>query len=100
MLVECGPDGLSAGTIAERLDMPPSSLTFYLQRLRRAGLLTQRRLHRQLIYAADYAAMNGLLGYLTDNCCGRGTAARAGIPACQPVNQAAEPGAKRNRRVA
>ena len=100
MLVERGPEGLSAGTIAEHLDMPPSSLTFHLQHLHRAGLLTQRRLHRQLIYAADYTAMNGLLGYLTDNCCGRGAVARAHIPACQPVNPTAAPGAKRNRRVA
>ena len=53
---------------------PPSSLTFHVQHLHRAGLVTQRRLGRQLIYAADYAAMNGLVGYLTENCCGRGAA--------------------------
>ena len=76
MLVECGPDGLSAGVIADRLDVPPSSLTFHLQHLQRAGLITQRRLHRQLIYATDYAVMNELLGYLTDNCCGGSRMAR------------------------
>jgi DNA-binding transcriptional ArsR family regulator len=85
MLVEQGPQGLPAGMIAARLDMPPSSLTFHLQHLHRAGLLTQQRLHRQLIYGADYAVMNELLGYLTDNCCGRGAAARAAIPACRPA---------------
>ena len=82
LLVERGPDGLAAGTIAERLGLAPSSLTFHLQHLLRAGLITQRRLGRQLIYAADFAAMNALLTYLTRNCCGRETA--AGDPACQP----------------
>jgi len=80
MLVKRGPQGLPAGEIASRLELPPSSLTFHLQQLLRAGLVTQRRLGRQLIYAADYAAMNGLVAYLTENCCG-GTAC---APACQP----------------
>ncbi len=79
MLVERGPEGLSAGSIAERLAVPPSSLSFHLQHLHRAGLITQRRLHRQLIYAAEYGAMNALLAYLTDNCCGRGAAAQVCI---------------------
>src|ERR1700689_2277271 len=74
MLVERGPDGLSAGIIAERLGIPPSSLTFHVQHLHRAGLCTQRRLSRQLIYAAEFTAMNGLVAYLTENCCGRGAA--------------------------
>ena len=80
MLVESGPDGLSAGVIAERLGVAPSSLTFHVQHLHRAGLVTQRRLGRQLIYAADYAAMNGLVGYLTENCCGRGAAEQSCMP--------------------
>jgi DNA-binding transcriptional ArsR family regulator len=75
LLVECGPNGLAAGAIAERLSVLPSSLTFHLQHLLRAGLVTQRRMSRQLIYAADFAAMNGLVGFLTENCCGRGQAA-------------------------
>jgi ArsR family transcriptional regulator len=70
LLVEKGPNGLPAGDIAERLDMPPSSLTFHLQQMLHAGVVTQRRLGRQLIYAADYAAMNDLVSYLTENCCG------------------------------
>ena len=81
MLVEQGPDGLSAGLIAEKLSMPPSSLTFHVQNLHRAGLVNQRRVSRQLIYAADFAGMNGLLGFLTENCCG-GQASCA--PVCQP----------------
>ncbi len=71
LLVASGPSGLPAGVIAERLDVPPSSLTFHLQHLLRAGLVSQRRLSRQLIYAADFAAMNGVVTYLTENCCGR-----------------------------
>ncbi|HYL48891.1 MAG TPA: metalloregulator ArsR/SmtB family transcription factor [Stellaceae bacterium] len=82
MLVKRGPAGLPAGEIAARLELPPSSLTFHLQQLLRAGLVTQRRLGRQLIYAADYAAMNGLVAYLTENCCGAATAC---APACQPA---------------
>jgi ArsR family transcriptional regulator, arsenate/arsenite/antimonite-responsive transcriptional repressor len=82
MLVERGPNGLAAGNIAERLDIPPSSLTFHLQHLLRAGLITQRRMSRQLIYAADFSAMNALVGFLTENCCGQGPAAC--LPACLP----------------
>ena len=71
MLVEHGPSGLPAGAIAERLTIPPSSLTFHLQHLQRAGLIAQRRVGRQLIYAADFARMNALVGFLTENCCAR-----------------------------
>ncbi len=81
MLVERGPEGLSAGIIAERLGVPPSSLTFHLQQLLHAGLITQRRLSRQLIYAADFSAMNTLLGYLTENCC---SGSALGASACAP----------------
>jgi DNA-binding transcriptional ArsR family regulator len=68
-LVEAGPKGLNAGTIAARLKIPPSSLTFHLQNLHRAGLVTQERRSREVIYAADFDAMNGLVEYLTENCC-------------------------------
>ena len=78
MLVQRGPDGLSAGAIAQALALPPSSLTFHLQQLTHAGLITQRRLSRQLIYATDFAAMNALMAYLTENCCG-------GAGLCAPV---------------
>jgi DNA-binding transcriptional ArsR family regulator len=83
LLVEAGPEGLNAGTIAARLKLPPSSLTFHLQQLHRAGLVTQERNSRQLIYAADFAAMNGLVGYLTENCCA-GSAKDCGAE-CAPV---------------
>lgn len=77
MLVATGPAGLPAGTIAERLQIPPSSLTFHVQHLHRAGLISQHRVSRQLIYAASFDTMNGLLAYLTENCCG-------GTVACAP----------------
>lgn len=70
LLVQAGADGLAAGTLAERLAVPPSSMSFHLAQLCNAGLITQRRQSRSLIYAADYAAMNGLVGYLLENCCG------------------------------
>jgi DNA-binding transcriptional ArsR family regulator len=69
LLVKRGPAGLPAGVIAERLGVAPSSLTFHLQALQRAGLLQRRREGRQLIYSADFAAMNSLVGFLTDHCC-------------------------------
>ena len=81
LLVQQGPGGLPAGVIAERIGIPPSSLTFHLQQLLHAGLVTQRRLSRQLIYATDYAAMNGVMAYLTENCCGGQAAC---VPACVP----------------
>src|SRR5271170_3918317 len=69
LLVERGPEGLPAGRIAERVGLVPSSLTFHLQNLQHAGLITQRRESRQLFYSADFTAMNALVGYLTENCC-------------------------------
>jgi ArsR family transcriptional regulator, arsenate/arsenite/antimonite-responsive transcriptional repressor len=88
LLVEAGPNGLSAGVIAERLGIPPSSLTFHLQQLLHSGLATQRRASRQVIYAADFGAMNALVGYLTENCCGQGG---EGAPACNPACVPATP---------
>lgn len=68
LLVQAGRDGLAAGAIAEALDLPASSLSFHLAQLQQAGLITQRRDGRSLIYAPDYAAMARLIGYLTENC--------------------------------
>jgi len=83
LLVTVGPEGLPAGVIAERLGVLPSSLTFHLNLLHRAGLISQTRRSRQLIYAAEYGAMTDLLAYLTENCCGRGTNC---APACNPAD--------------
>jgi ArsR family transcriptional regulator, arsenate/arsenite/antimonite-responsive transcriptional repressor len=84
LLVEAGPNGLPAGQVAERLGLPPSSLTFHLQHLLRAELITQRRQSRQLIYATNFAAMNGLVAYLTENCCGQGEGAGCDAAICKP----------------
>lgn len=70
LLVQAGEQGVAAGVLAEQLDVPPSSMSFHLAQLANAGLVTQRRESRSIIYSADYAAMNGLMGYLTENCCG------------------------------
>jgi ArsR family transcriptional regulator len=70
LLVQAGEQGLPAGEIAERLGVVSSSMSFHLAALANAGLVTQRRQSRSIIYYADFAAMNGLMGYLTDNCCG------------------------------
>jgi DNA-binding transcriptional ArsR family regulator len=72
LLVQQGPDGLPAGAIGEAVGLAPSSLTFHLQNLHRAGLIAQRRESRSLIYSVDFEAMNELVGYLTENCCARG----------------------------
>ena len=70
LLVQAGPDGMAAGALADALGVPNSSLSFHLAHLNRAGLIDQRRLGRSLIYTANYDAMNRLIGFLTDNCCG------------------------------
>ncbi len=69
-LVQAGERGVSAGVLAEKLAVPPSSMSFHLAQLANAGLVTQRRESRSIIYSANYPAMNGLMGYLTENCCG------------------------------
>lgn len=93
LLVERGPDGLPAGVIADRLDIPPSSLSFHLQALAHAGLVTQRRVSRQIFYTTDFARMNALVTYLTENCCGAGEVC---APVCRP--QAAEAPRRTRRR--
>ena len=69
LLVEAGPDGMPAGHIANSLRLQPNALTFHLDRLREADLVTVRRDGRSMIYAARYEAMNGLIAFLTENCC-------------------------------
>jgi DNA-binding transcriptional ArsR family regulator len=96
LLVEQGPDGLAAGTIGEKIGLLPSSLTFHLQNLQRAGLILQQRVSRQLIYSADFEVMNGLIGYLTENCCS-GSGNSCG-ETCEPIRP--KKGAKRTAKVA
>ena len=69
LLVEHAPEGLTAGQVAERLAVPPASLSFHLKELTRAGLIVPRPAGRFVWYTADLDAMNGVVGYLTENCC-------------------------------
>lgn len=75
LLVQAGDKGMPAGAIAEALRVPNSSLSFHLAQLRNAGLILQERQHRSLIYRANYPAMNALVAYLMENCCGGGDCA-------------------------
>ena len=83
LLVRAGEGGLAAGAIAEAMDIPSSSLSFHLAHLHAAGLVTRTRKHRSIIYAADYQAMNALVGFLMENCC-----EGAGCPSPAQINQA------------
>jgi DNA-binding transcriptional ArsR family regulator len=69
MLVVAGPNGLTPGVIAGQLDIPNATLSFHLKELMQAGLVTQQRDGRSLIYRAAYEQMNAVLGFLTENCC-------------------------------
>jgi ArsR family transcriptional regulator, arsenate/arsenite/antimonite-responsive transcriptional repressor len=87
LLVQAGPAGMPAGEVASGVGIPPNTLSFHLDRLRHAGLVTFERQGRSLIYTARYDTMNALIDYLTENCCG-------GKPAsCGPKYR----GGKRNK---
>jgi ArsR family transcriptional regulator len=77
MLVQAGPEGLTAGAISSGLEVKPSALSFHLKDLVRADLIQPRHVGRQIFYSPRFETMNGLIGYLTENCCG-------GNP-CSPV---------------
>ena len=85
LLVQAGADGRSAGSIAEALDVTPATLSFHLNQLTHAGLIVQRRDGRSLIYSADFDRMNGLVGFLAENCCGRPANPVVCSPACSPM---------------
>jgi ArsR family transcriptional regulator len=84
LLVQAGSEGMPAGEVAATLGLPPNTLTFHFDRLREAGLITVRREGRSMIYAANYQAMNALLGYLTENCC-KGAASGCAPSTCAPA---------------
>lgn len=69
LLVQAGPAGLTPGAVGERLGIPAATLSFHLKELRNAGIVRWRREGRSLIYSADFAAMDALLGFLTRHCC-------------------------------
>ena len=89
LLVEAGPEGLSAGVIGERLGLAPATLSFHLAHLSRVGLITGRQESRFIFYATNYAEMDDLLGFRTQNCCTGGS--------CLPKTLAANTPAKRRR---
>jgi DNA-binding transcriptional ArsR family regulator len=82
VLVQAGPGGLPAGKISELTAIPPSSLSFHLKELSHAGLADSRQDGRFVIYTAQFAAMNALVGYLTENCCGGNPCTPARSPVC------------------
>ena len=84
LLVQTGPDGMAAGQVAQKLDLAPNTLTFHFDRLRDAGLVTVRRDGRSMIYAARFEIMNGLLAFLTENCC-QGAAEACAPAVCKPA---------------
>ena len=82
LLVETGPEGLPVGKIGERLGTAPATLSFHLKELGNAQLVTTRHEGRFIYCSANFATMNGLVAYLTENCCGSGTAC---VPVCEPA---------------
>jgi DNA-binding transcriptional ArsR family regulator len=78
LLVEAGPEGQCAGDIGARLKVPAATLSFHLAQLANAGLVQARQQSRYIFYSADFEAMNGIVGFLSENCCG-------GRP-CPPAN--------------
>ncbi|MFO1075000.1 MAG: metalloregulator ArsR/SmtB family transcription factor [Geminicoccaceae bacterium] len=69
LLVREGPEGMPAGEVAQRLDVPASTLSFHLKELERAGLIRATRQQRQILYAADHAGIRELLDFLLRDCC-------------------------------
>lgn len=68
-LVVAGPGGMTPGALVEAIGVAATSLSFHLKELTHAGLITQERLGRNLVYRAAFDQMNALIGYLTENCC-------------------------------
>jgi DNA-binding transcriptional ArsR family regulator len=85
LLVQAGAQGMPAGQIGEQMGLPSPTLSFHLAQLKHAGLVTHRRDGRSIIYAANYPAMNGLIAYLTENCC-QGLA-DCGPEICAPASE-------------
>ncbi|MEX1166606.1 MAG: metalloregulator ArsR/SmtB family transcription factor [Hydrogenophaga sp.] len=82
-LVVAGVEGLTPGVLAVQLDLAPNRLSFHLKELANAGLISQERQGRNLVYRASFATMNELLGYLTENCCQGAVCLSPEVLACQ-----------------
>ena len=87
VLVQAGPAGLAAGKIGELTGIPPSSLSFHLKELAHAGMVDSQQAGRFVIYTANFATMNALLGFLTENCCGGNPCSPVCSPACDPSKE-------------
>src|ERR1700730_8433151 len=98
LLVEAGPNGMPAGEIADTLGLAPNTLTFHFDRLRVAGLVTVRRDGRSMIYAARFETMNGLVSFLTENCCQGASSTCAPVAICKPKGVPHEAHARARRR--
>lgn len=85
LLVQAGDDGMSAGSIGEKLNVPNATLSFHLQQLKHAGLATTQRKSTTIIYKANYETMNGVIGYLSENCC------QGASDQCQPAESCCLP---------
>ena len=85
LLVETGPQGLPVGSIAEKLGLANATLSFHLKELTNAGLTVAAPNGRSIIYSANFDTMNGVIGYLTENCCA-GSSCAPSIAACGPVS--------------
>jgi len=83
LLVQQGPEGLAVGEIAERLQLAGATLSFHLKELAHAQLVAARQAGRFIYYSANYRTMNGLIEYLTRNCCQGATCDIACVPAAQ-----------------
>jgi len=82
LLVQAGPEGMAASKIAEQISVTPSALSFHMKELSHASLVTSRHEGRFVIYSANFDTMNGLIGFLTENCCGGNV--------CSPVSACRE----------
>jgi DNA-binding transcriptional ArsR family regulator len=98
LLVEHTPEGLTAGSIGERIGLPPATLSFHLKELSRAGLIAARQDGRFIWYRANIEGMNALVAYLTENCCGSSATCDPGCaPKPQPIAAVAASPPRRRR---
>lgn len=97
-LVQAGPPGLTPSRMAEALDIPAPTLSFHLAQLKHAGLVTVTRQGRSLIYVASFDTMNGLIGFLTQNCCAGASCAPASCAPMKPTKEKSHEASARTRR--